>query len=383
MRRARPVLLGAALALAGCENEPPAVSTHVDDWRDRVVYQIVVDRFANGDPSNDSADGVDVDPSDLSRAQGGDWRGVTERLDYVARLGMSAIWISPVTANIARTESEDGYHGYWPSDFTVHNPRFGSIEDLRELVGEAHARDLAVIVDIVPNHAGRVFAYDLDGDAEVDHPVEDLPPYRAEGGYDAPLLWYARPRLRGADGEPFELGAEHFRRRGIGDLGDFEQRRLGDFPTGLRDLDTEREDVIAGLIETYVRWVLDTDVDGFRIDAVPHVELPFWQRFCHAIRERLAASGKQRFFLLGEIFETDPVELARHTSERALDAGFDFPLQYGLIDQVILGGGAPELARASLEAARGAYRDEPQPLGIGLDPWQARIASTVKIATSA
>lgn len=367
----------AALALSvACDPAPPRVATHVDDWRDRVIYQIVVDRFENGDPGNDAADGVDVVPGDLSRAQGGDWRGVIDRLDYVQRLGMSAIWISPVVENVARVEVEDGYHGYWASDFTTHNPRFGSLEDLRELVREAHARDIVVIVDVVTNHAGRVFAYDLDGDGAVGE-GEDLPPYRAES-YDAPLLWHVdRPRLfvPGSDGaETFALDAEHFHRRGIGNLGDYEERRYGDFPTGLRDLDTARDDVVDGMIETFAWWVLETDIDGFRIDAVPHVELEFWQRFCDGVRRRLAARGKHRFFMLGEIFEFDAREIARHTAEGALDAGFDFTTKFALVNSVILGGAAPSIARAALEDQRSYFRDVPQPLGIELSPWEARVA---------
>lgn len=362
-----------AIAIAACEGDPPPVSTHVEDWRDRVIYQIVVDRFANGDPGNDSADGIETVPGDLARFQGGDWRGVTEHLDYVARLGMSAIWISPPFAQVPRTEDEDGYHGYWASDFVAHNPRFGSLEELRELVRAAHARGIAVIVDVVPNHAGRVFAYDLDRDGALDAPDEDHPPFLSGGAYDAPLLWAHRPRMIGADGAPFRLEAEHFRRRGIGDLGDREQRRLGDFPTGLRDLDTDREDVITGTIETLLRWVLDTDVDGFRIDAVPHAELAFWRRVCSALRARLALAGKHRFFLLGEIFELDPREIGRFTSEGALDAGFDFPLKFALVNEVILGGAPPAFARTVIEDARAAYRDVAQPNGIGLSPWQARV----------
>ncbi|UJR84776.1 alpha-amylase family glycosyl hydrolase [Sandaracinus amylolyticus] len=362
-----------ALCAAACDPDPtPRVSTHVDDWRDRVIYQVLVDRFENGDPSNDDADGIEPVPGDLARVQGGDWRGVEERLDYVARLGMSAIWISPIVANVPRIESEDGYHGYWASDFTAHNPRFGTLEELQSLVAAAHARDIVVIVDIVTNHAGRVFGYDLDHDGTID-PDEDLPPYRREG-YDAPILWHDGPlRVFAADGAIVELGREHFHRRGIGDLGDYEERRYGDFPTGLRDLDTAREDVVEAMIETFVHWVLVTDVDGFRIDAVPHVELPFWQAFCDGVRRRLDAHGKRRFFLLGEIYEADGAEIARHTAEGALDAGFDFPAKMTLIDGVILGGAPPSTARAALETNRALFRDVPQPFGIGLSPWQARV----------
>ena len=86
----------AAAAAAGCAAEPEGtLRTHVDDWRDEVIYQIVVDRFDNGDPSNDRLDGVGVIKGDLARYQGGDWRGVINRLGYIERLGASAIWLSP------------------------------------------------------------------------------------------------------------------------------------------------------------------------------------------------------------------------------------------------------------------------------------------------
>ena len=371
-RSASMVLLA---LLAGCQAEPRPVDTHVDDWRDRVIYQILTDRFANGDPSNDAADGAEPVRGDLARSQGGDWRGVEEHLDYVERLGMSAIWISPIVRNVARTELEDGYHGYWASDFTTHNPRFGTLEELQSLVAAAHARDIAVIIDVVVNHTGRVFAYDLDGDGEVDE-GELEPPYRREG-YDVPLVWISEPPRLFVPGsaarETFAMGPEHFHRRGYGDLGDYEQRRYGDFPTGLRDLDTERDDLVDALIETFAYWVLATDVDGFRVDAVPHSELELHQRFSDGVRRRLAAHGKRNFFVLGEIFEHDAREIARHTAEGALDAGFDFPTKLTLIDAVILGGAAPASARFALEGQRGLFRDVPQPRGIGLSPWQARV----------
>lgn len=362
--------------LVGCDARPLPIATHVDDWRDRVIYQIMVDRFENGDPRNDAADGIAPVRGDLSRVQGGDWRGILERLDYLERLGVSAIWISPIVANLPRMENEDGYHGYWASDFTTLNPRFGSMNDLRELVAAAHARDIAVLVDIVTNHTGQVFAYDRNANGAVDE-GEYEPPYRGLP-YDAPLLWLVpRPRLfvpGSAGEETFALDAAHFHRRGIGNLGVNEERRYGDFPTGLRDLDTARDDVIEGLIETYTYWASTLDIDGFRIDAVPHVDVSFWRRFCDGLRRRLAARGKTRFLLVGEVFEYEASEIAPYTIEGALDSSFDFPLKFGLISDVILGGAPPRRAISVLEDNRALFRDTPQPLGVGLSPWQARVA---------
>jgi glycosidase len=374
--RASSIVALFLFVLASCESRPTDSATHVGDWRDRVIYQIIVDRFENGDPENDAADGVEPVPGDLSRAQGGDWRGILQRLDYLERLGVNAIWISPIVANVPRMEGEDGYHGYWASDFTTLNPRFGSFEDLKTLVDAAHARDIAVIVDIVTNHTGRVFAYDLNEDGVIDA-NENEPAYRMTG-YDVSLLWsMPRPRLfvPDSDGsETFALDAAHFHRRGVGNLGDYEERRYGDFPTGLRDLDTARADIVMGMIETYSYWALALDIDGFRIDAVPHIEVPFWQRFCDGVRRRLAAHGKHRFLMVGEVFEHEASEIARHTVEGALDSSFDFPMKFGFINDVILGGAPPERALTVLERNRSLFRETPQPFGAGLSPWQARVA---------
>lgn len=366
--------LAALLVVACAPPEPsaPAVSTHVGDWRDEVVYQIVVDRFDNGDPSNDAADGLEPVPGDLARVQGGDWRGVLDRLDYIQALGATTIWLSPPYRNIPRTEMEDGYHGYWPADFTEANPRFGSLEELQELVRAAHSRGMLVILDVVPNHAGRVFNYDLDGDGEAD-PSEIEPPF-SDTPYDAPLLWIERPTLIGADGEPLELEAAHFHRRGAGDLSIQAQKELADFPTGLRDLDTESEAVIASLVETHAWWVAQTDVDGFRVDAVPHAARPFWAAFCGRLRARVAELGKERFFLLGEVFDASPEALASYTQLDQLDAAFAFDLKGDVIDGVILSGRPPSEAIGALSGHRDRFPASPQPNGVALDPWEARVA---------
>ncbi len=370
---------------AGCGEAPSTARTHVEDWRDEVIYQLVTDRFANGDPSNDTVDGVGPIEGDFSRFQGGDLRGIEAHLDYVEALGASTIWISPITQDVARAPMADGYHGYWPSDATRIEPHFGTEEDLTGLARAAHARGMHVLVDVVVNHTGRVFFYDLDGDG-VPSEGEWEPPYRAEG-YDAPIVFVepARlfaplpPALEGdlaAELAPaaLELDASAFHRRGAGALTIPEERRWGDFPDGLRDLATESDAVLDALVQTWVTWALRSDVDGLRLDAVPHAEVAFWRAFATRVRERLARLGKHRFFLLGEIFETDPREIVPYVSAGALDAGFDIPLKYALVDGVLASGNPPASAVLALEGARALFRDAPQPGGIGLDPWQARVA---------
>lgn len=369
MRAALAATILCAAACGDADRPRPPVSTHVDDWRDRVVYQIVVDRFDNGDTTNDGAGGAVVVPGSLARHQGGDWRGVRDRLGYVEALGASAIWISPVVDNVVTTEREDGYHGYWASDFTRPNPRFGSLDELRALVDEAHERDILVIVDIVTNHAGRVFSYDLDGDGAIGE-GEVEPPFSGDGPYDVPLVWHVEPpSLVG-----LTLGEPHFRRRGRGDTADPVERVLGDFPTGLRDIDTQSDAVLAAMVETYARWVEDTDVDGFRVDAVPHVELPFWPRFCGELRRRLAEMGKERFLIFGEIFASDPAHRASFTEDGGLDSTLDFAVKFQLVDAVILDGLPPAGAVGALADHRALFPDRGHELGVGLSPWEARLA---------
>jgi alpha-amylase len=377
--RTKAGALALAAALAACAAGDAPLTTEVADWRDEVIYQIVVDRFENGDPSLDGEAGIDIVPGDLRRYQGGDWAGITQRLDYIEALGATAIWISPVVDNVHHTPEQDGYHGYWASDFTRVNPRFGSLEDLQELVDAAHARGIKVILDVVANHAGRVFFYDFDGDGEVSDAGELFPPFSPDGPYDVPIEWLVDPprmfrRAPGAaEPEIFKLGPEHFFRRGQIGSRDPHERKIGDFITGLRALDTTHPEVIDGLVDTYVHWVELTGVDGFRLDAVPHVSREFWAEFSSRVRARVAALGKEQFFLLGEVYDSDPRVLAYYT-DGALDGVFDFALKRHAIDDFLLDGRPAADAVPALTTFRDHYPAHPHRGGIELSPWEARVA---------
>ncbi len=379
-QRARlSVGLGVSLALAACaEPATPAVSTHVVDWRDEVIYEIVVDRYADGDPARDLSRDVVPVPGELARWQGGDWRGLRGRLDALVRLGVTTLWISPIHTGVERGEDQDGYHGYWPRDLTTLEPHFGDEAELRALVDDAHARGLKVIVDVVLNHTGQVFAYDLDADGALDDDERE-PPFAAGAPYAAPLLWLTEPpRLWRDDGagEPVAvaLDADAFHRRGqIGDFGAPVERELGDFPTGLRDLATESPQLLADLITTWRTWVARTDVDGMRLDAVPHAPPDFWRGFAEGIRAELAALGKERFLLLGEVWNGDPAVLARYVGDGGLDAVFDFAFKWELVDGFLLGGRPAADVAPVLTSHRDAYPVAPHPGGAGVDPWHARV----------
>jgi hypothetical protein len=145
---------------AGYARAPAAEAQRVEvrpqrDWSDAVLYFVILDRFANGDPANDRG----VDP----RRQGGLPRrrpaGLRQQLDEISGLGATALWITPVVQNIEGYVTGAGfpdwaYHGYWADDFEALDPRFGSEAELRQLVEEAHARGLKVLLDVVYNHVG-------------------------------------------------------------------------------------------------------------------------------------------------------------------------------------------------------------------------------------
>ena len=161
-----------AVALAACggaadfdhPSDEPHQSNAGVDWRDQVIYQIVVDRFENGDPNND----INVHPSVPGRYHGGDWQGIIDRLDYLDELGVTALWISPVVKNTEEDAGFASYHGYWTQDFLRPNAHFGDLTKLRELVNKAHARGMLVILDVVTNHMGQLFYYDINGNGQPD-----------------------------------------------------------------------------------------------------------------------------------------------------------------------------------------------------------------------
>jgi len=137
------------------------------DWRDQVIYFLMVDRF---NKPNDNRYPLPFE--EKTNAQlGGTIKGITEQIDYIQELGATAIWVSPVLRNTI-----DSIHGYSIQNFLMVDPRFGSDSDLIELVDQAHARGMYIILDIVINHAGDVFEYDGYGHM-ADNITDDQPQY--------------------------------------------------------------------------------------------------------------------------------------------------------------------------------------------------------------
>ncbi len=242
----------------------------------------MVDRFADGDPSNNQ----NIDRDDPQAFHGGDIQGLLDHLDYFQDLGVSTLWLSPVFQ--MRTQPFHGwgaYHGYWVWDMGKVEPRFGTQALLRELSDQLHARGMRLLLDMVYNHVG----------------------------YDAPLL-LDKPGWFHHNGS-------------ISDWNDPVQLVEYDVH-GLPDLAQELPEVYDYLLRQSLDWISRVQPDGFRIDAVRHMPLSFTAKLASDLRAR-AGEG---FLMLGEDFQGDPGQLAQAFRDGGFGAVFDFPLYYAMID---------------------------------------------------
>lgn len=290
-------------------------------WQHQNIYQIVTDRFYDGDPSNDNADG-NYDPAGHrgTSVHGGDFKGIEEKLDYIKSLGATAIWISPVVLN-ARGE----FHGYAGRDFYKVDPHWGTMADLQHLIQAAHARGILVIDDIVVNHGGN-----LIDSADPGYPDFNYPPAGYHLRYHNPDRQYP---------SPFDLNATNpaltnlFHNNGfIQDYDDTTQLELGEL-SGLDDFRTETPYVREQMIKIYEFWIEQAGFDGFRIDTVKHVEMGFWQQWCPAIHAFAAAHGKPDFFMFGEVPHNSDAKVGSYTGNMGggpfkLDSVLDYTLYF-------------------------------------------------------
>ncbi|HMV66228.1 MAG TPA: alpha-amylase family glycosyl hydrolase [Myxococcota bacterium] len=396
------------MSLAACAAPPdyvsrPAATSEVQDWRDEIIYQVMIDRFANGDRNNDF--NVTKDPRALARYQGGDWQGLIDQLDYLTDLGVTALWISPVIGNVEEDAGVAGYHGYWTQDFVATNPHFGDLPKLRELVDVAHQRGVKVIVDIVTNHVGQLFYYDINRNGQPDttiygagdqdsldgfslDPIEVVtewdPSYDPRGiqGWTslgesgpAPLGWVYMPQINRVPPNPPEFAnPEWYNRRGrVYDWNQRDQVIYGDFPGGLKDLNTANPEVVDALIDVFKYWITETNIDGYRIDTVKHIEHAFWQQFCPSIRQHCKDLGKERFLMFGEVFDGDDELLGSYTFDEELDSVFYFSHKFQVFDDVFRNGQPTKKIEELYQQRLQHFDGTPHTDGIGVAPQQALV----------
>ncbi len=248
------------------------------DWDEAVVYFMMTDRFFDGNESNNTASGTDTYGDNPGLYHGGDFAGVTAKLDYLQDLGVNTIWLTPIVENVKGVAVTDegkedvpynaAYHGYWASDFTKLNPTMGTTEEFKTMISEAHKRGMRIMVDIVVNHAG----------------------YGTESTF-----------------------ADMLRDKSVSE-GDIKS-----WQSGLPDFATENADVRAKLVEWQTSWMKNYGVDYFRVDTVKHVDSTTWAALKNSTTE-----VNPSFKMIGEYYGAGYASNGSTLGSGQMDADLDF-----------------------------------------------------------
>ncbi|MFQ4144186.1 alpha-amylase family glycosyl hydrolase [Chlorogloeopsis sp. ULAP02] len=325
------------------------------NWQDQLFYQLLPDRFSDGCEAQ--RDFFDYKNSTKYRVKdkaawmaagnkfnGGTLKGIESKLSYLQELGVTTI--NPPWKQRADLET---YHGYGIQNFLDIDPRFGTRQDLRDLVEAAHQRGMYVILDVIYNHSGSNWFYKDEscGSPRTIMPYRFSPAYpihgwRSKNGESIPEI------ITLDDGVfPKEFQNIHWYNR-AGAIVHWEaaswedpmnphvEFRRGDF-FELRDFNLEKDEVIAALARVYQYWIALSDCDGFRVDAVKHVS-PFASRkFCNAIHEYAQSIGKDNFLMVGELTDESMVRGYLDIFGRNLDAVLDIVVAPNRLTAVVKG----------------------------------------------
>jgi glycosidase len=300
----KPFVLGATL-LASLSLSLPQLSAAENygalfqpvargDQSTESVYFVMTDRFADGDSSN-NLDGFD--PTDIGYWHGGDFKGLTEKIPYIKKLGFSAIWVTPPIKQQSIQGNSAAYHGYWGLDFMKVDPHLGSDADFKKMVSTAHSAGLKVFIDVVANHTADVISY-KDGKAFIPAGKESI----------------KNPAFLNKLDNYHNVGDSTFTG---------ESALVGDF-FGLDDLATEKPEVVNGFIDIWAYWIKDFDIDGMRIDTFKHVNPEFWKSALPAIQKVAADNGKKSFPIFGEVADGDPQTLSSYVAGGQTPSVLDF-----------------------------------------------------------
>ena len=303
-----------------------------------VIYLIMPDRFANGDPINDQP--ADT-PASYDRANprayhGGDLRGIREHLPYLKDLGVTTLWLTPVLKNGAPQD----YHGYGAVDLYAVDPHLGTINDYQQLVAAAHQQEMKILFDAVLNHVGP------------NHPWVKNPPLpdwfhgtsAQHTNSAAPLdsSFYGKSNHQSGTNDSFEtLVDPHAPARFSKSL------TQGWFVNVLPDLNTENPFVAQYLLQNSIWWTETTGLDGFRLDTFPYVPRKFWAAWHLGLRRLYPGIAT-----IGEVFHPDPSVTSFFAGGQkrydGIDSGvttlFDFPLYFTLRDVLVHGTSAGQIA---------------------------------------
>ena len=302
----QPVTLALCVALSlvlrvsapvQAQSNPSNLNPANSDWEGQVIYQVMPDRFMDGDKTNDAG----VNRAAAQAWHGGDLSGLNNRLEYVTGLGATALWMTPVYQQVADVNGMAGYHGYWPADFRRVDPHFGTLTDFTALTARAHRLGLRVMLDQVINHYG----------------------YGAAAQTQRPDWFHTQAECAAA--------------------GTIQKDSVCPL-SGLPDLNQDVP-AVAELLAGNADFWRKQGVDAFRYDAIKNVDQGFLK--AQAARDRAAGT-----FTLGEYYGADADRVGEY-QKLGLSSLFEFSLQ-GTLKLGIMGGQSLGGVRAVLEQDAGA-----------------------------
>lgn len=304
-------------------DEPPLPPPGVFDWRDSVMYFVFVDRFHNGNPANDcNVAGVTDGNDSPGNYQGGDWAGVTQKIEagYFTELGVNTLWLTVPVDNTnqsgkgAAPDNNDysAYHGYWPANLDPESPEscFGTSADLQALVDAAHAKNIKILFDYAMVHV-----------------------------HASSPVWTEHPDWFWS----LNYGNSNHCVCGDGCSWDTDFKRCW-FTDYLPHWNYSNVDARNYSVNNAVAWAKKYGIDGFRLDAIKHIE----DSWLTDLRAKISAEivplqdPPQRFYMVGETFDWDNQAYLRSFVEPAtkLDGQFDFPARKAIVEKVLMRNGS-------------------------------------------
>jgi glycosidase len=273
-----------------------------------VIYFVLTDRFYGAEKSV-STEGLNK--TNPYSYHGGNFDGLIEKIPYLEKLGVTALWITPVYLQVKRPANESqAYHGYWALDFNKVDPHLythekydaGSRKYLKDLCDALHKKNIKLILDVVVNHAG-----------------------------------YNHPGQSGVTDTSIPIKSNWFHTRGVS----ADQNLIDGELAGLPDFDLDNLDVIDYHIQSLIGWIRETGIDAIRMDTAKHVEKGFWNYFKTQIRGKYPDVS-----LLGEVLEYDVDDLTNYQKYWGFDSLFDFPVQATILKVFVNGGSLTEFYSA-------------------------------------
>ena len=278
------------------------LNTNDFDWRNSILYFLFTDRFYKFKNNTDYKIN-DREVAVRANYNGGNFRGISEKIKsgYFTKLGVNSIWISPVVQNpetayydaLPPYRKFSGYHGYWPIDPYKIERRFGGMTELKELVKIAHKHNIKIMLDFVANHTH----------------------------------------------QDYSLYKEHLEYYGVLALPDGRKNiRLFDeytlttwFDDFLPSFDYSKDEPVKIMADNAMWLIRETDIDGFRLDAVKHIHHKFWKALKKRIKNEIEIPQGKVFYLLGESI-CDRENIMEYVNQSELSGQFDFPLYFDITE---------------------------------------------------